>query len=330
MSSPRKAAARALYITAPRSVEVLPITVHCGEDEIEVTSTLMGISAGSEMLAYNGALPQGNHGETLSSLQDASAYPVKYGYVNVGKTADGSRLFAFYPHQDFFSIPPEECVFLPDDVSNEDAIFLANMETALGIVHDARPLVGDVLFVAGQGVVGLLVAELLQRSGHSRVFTADLSSMRREWSEKLGCTALDPETVDVADYLKHNTGGRGVDIAINVSASETGLQLCVDATAFEGTVIEASWYGSKDTTVSLGRAFHRRRLTIKSSQVSHIAAALSPRWTKERRMAFTIDLLREIKPGKYITHRVPLDRGADAFRLLQEKRNEVLQIALEP
>jgi len=50
-------------------------------------------------------------------------------------------------------------------VSDEQAVFLPNLETALGIVHDAGVRIGERVLVVGLGVVGLLASALLLRSG---------------------------------------------------------------------------------------------------------------------------------------------------------------------
>ena len=42
---------------------------------------------------------------------------------------------------------------------------MANLETALNVVLDAAPRLGERVAVFGQGVVGLLVTQLLRRAG---------------------------------------------------------------------------------------------------------------------------------------------------------------------
>ena len=55
------------------------------------------------------------------------------------------------------------CVPVPDAVPDRRAVLAANMETAVNILWDARPLVGERALVVGAGVVGLLAAALLAR-----------------------------------------------------------------------------------------------------------------------------------------------------------------------
>ena len=56
---------------------------------------------------------------------------------------------------------------------------------------------------------------------------------------------------------------------------------------------ELSWYGDSETRVSLGGAFHSRRLTVRASQVGAVAGARRGRRTTGQRLALALDLLRD-------------------------------------
>jgi 2-desacetyl-2-hydroxyethyl bacteriochlorophyllide A dehydrogenase len=322
---------RALWFTAPKTVEIRSEKIVPGPGDVIVCSRLMGISHGTEMLFYRGTVPENlSIDENLTALNGSTGYPVKYGYINVGIAEGKRRVFAFCPHQDVFSAPSEDLIDLPEQLSFEDAVFLAHAETAVSIVQDLNPVIGETVLVLGQGTVGLMTAEILSRLGSVRVFTVDPIAMRREASEKLGCPALDPADKDLREKLMQFTEGRGVDAAVNVSGSPAALQLAVDVLGFEATVVEASWYGSKPLALNLGAAFHRNRLRIRSSQVSNIAARLSGRWDKRRRMKLALDWIGLLKPSKFITDVYTLQNAAEAYRMLDEHPERTLQVVLKP
>ncbi len=327
-SPPRKA--KALYFSGPGKVELREEELQGGPESVLVRSRCIGISHGTEMLVFRGWLPAGFQDDSLlPSLRGPLAYPLKYGYMNTGVRDAGGKVFAFYPHQDLFYCDPRELIDLPDKLDFEDAVFLANMETALGIVHDACPRYGELVLIVGQGMVGLLVAEILARCGVSRIITVEPYPLRRQASESIGCLALDPGD-RVRDRILEHSQGRGVDVAINVSASAEGLQLAIDSLIFQGTVVEASWYGNRSVDLSLGEAFHRKRLKLRSSQVSRIDPALGGGWDKERRFKVVVDLLQAVRPSRYISHRFPLDQGHEAFQLLATSPQQCIQVVLEP
>jgi 2-desacetyl-2-hydroxyethyl bacteriochlorophyllide A dehydrogenase len=234
------------------------------------------------------------------------------------------------PHQDLFLAAEEDLVELPAGLPFEDGVFLATMETALGVVHDACVRLGEEVLVVGQGVVGLLVAELLLRAGARRVITVERHELRRDASRRLGCVALAAEEVGLEERIMGLTGGRGVDVAVDVCGTDPGLQLGLDTLAFEGTLVVASWHGNRPVALELGSAFHRRRLRLRSSQVSRLDPAREGRWSKRRRVELVLELLRDLRPSRYITHRFALGSAQEAFRMLAEHPEQTIQVVLEP
>jgi threonine dehydrogenase-like Zn-dependent dehydrogenase len=83
------------------------------------------------------------------------------------------------------------------------------------------------------------------------------------------------------------------DLVFHTSAASAGLQLSLDLLGPEGTVIDLSWYGDTDVRLSLGGAFHSRRLGLRASQVSTISPARSGSRTTADRLALALDLLRD-------------------------------------
>lgn len=327
--------ARALYFEAPGRVGIRDERLSAGPGEVLVRSRLIGISHGTEMLAFRGEMPADMPADlTLGGLPGTLAYPLKYGYINVGEahTAQGpQRVFAFYPHQDRFFVAEAQLLRLPDGLPFEDAVFLANMETALGIVHDLAPRYGETVLLVGQGVVGLLVAAILAAGGASgRLLAVEPLELRREASRELGCRVFDPAAGDPREQVYRLTEGRGADLAVDLSGQAAGLQLAIDCVAFEGTVIEASWFGKRAVSLELGSAFHRKRLNLRSSQVSRLASELTGRWDKQRRFATVLELLDRLRPGRYITHRFALSEAQGAFELVARRPGECIQVVLEP
>jgi threonine dehydrogenase-like Zn-dependent dehydrogenase len=83
------------------------------------------------------------------------------------------------------------------------------------------------------------------------------------------------------------------DLVVHASATSAGLQASLDLLAPEGTVIDLSWYGDGEVRLSLGGAFHSRRLGIRASQVGTVSPARGGRRTTGDRLALALDLLRD-------------------------------------
>jgi threonine dehydrogenase-like Zn-dependent dehydrogenase len=93
--------------------------------------------------------------------------------------------------------------------------------------------------------------------------------------------------------------------------------------------VVGSWYGKKLAALDLGGRFHRSRIRLVSSQVSSIAPELSGRWTKGRRFDVAWEMLRNIKPKRWITHCLPVSEAAEAYRILDETPGEAIQVIFE-
>jgi threonine dehydrogenase-like Zn-dependent dehydrogenase len=288
---------RALYFEGPRQVAIRELA----EPEGEVIRGLASaISQGTELLLYRGEGPT-----PFDPSTGTSGYPCRYGYSWVGRRPDGQRVFAFAPHGDAHGAPllgrP-----IRDDIPAARATLAANMETAVTITWDAEPVLGERAVVIGGGVVGCLTAWLLVRAG-MQVALIDRRSKRRAVAEALGARA----SVGPADLVVEATGDpAALDSAIEIAAPHA-------------RIVVASFYGNRRAPIDLGNAFHRRRLTLVSSQVSSIPPRLSARWHVDRRFGLVEELLGEPKLDLLIAPPVPFESAADLYASL-DREDDVL------
>lgn len=330
--------ARALWMNGPRSLEIRDEAAPTpGPGEARVQTIASGISAGTEMLVYRGQV-DADLPLDLPTLDGSFAFPIKYGYAAVGRVIDtgpgvvrpapGDLVFALHPHQTAFTIAAAALLPLPAGLSPVAGLFAANVETAVNAVLDAAPRLGEMVAVFGQGTVGLLIAALLKRAGAAPVIAIDPFPRRRAAALEMGADlALAPEA-ETAARLRALTDGRGVDIAVEVSGSPATLQAAIDAVADEGTVLVVSWYGTKVASLELGGRFHRGRIHLRSSQVGRLDPALAPRWDHARRSALVASLLPQLGLERLVSHRLPFERAAEGYQLLDERPGEALQVAL--
>jgi len=336
---------QALYFTAPRRVSVRAETVPPPAfGQLLVQTLISAISPGTELLIYRGLAPEGlPKDETIAALGGGFDFPLKYGYAVVGRVIklgrgvapdwQGKLVFAFHPHESHFLATPDELLILAPDLEPEDAVFFPNMETAVTFLLDGQPLVGEQVAVFGQGIVGLLLTALLARWPLASLVTLDLHPRRRLLSESLGAhLSLDPGAPDTPARLRSHLQGPGpypgADLTYEISGNPKALDQAIAATGFNGRVVIGSWYGRKKTELDLGGRFHRSRVQLIGSQVSSIPPGLSGRWNKSRRYQVTWRMLQEVKPARFITHRFPITRAAQAYELLDRNPADVVQVVL--
>jgi 2-desacetyl-2-hydroxyethyl bacteriochlorophyllide A dehydrogenase len=338
LSSSSPLPARAVWFPGPRKAELRPESVPPpGPGEVRVKTIASALSHGTEMLVYRGEVPK----ETpldLPTFAGSFGFPIKYGYAATGRVLDtgpdvrrlsaGDFVFVHHPHQSIFTVPEAMPARLPDGLDPMLGVFVANLETALNIVHDASPNLGETALVLGAGVVGMLVSQLLRLAGAGRVLVVEPLPERRRLALLRGAdSALEPGA-GLPERVFEETGGRGADLAVEVSGSGSVLQAAVDSVAEEGTVVVASWYGTKPVSLELGGRFHRGRVRLRSSQVGRIDPGLSPRWDRGRRTEAVMDLLGGLGISDLITHRIPFERAPEAYRIVDESPGDAMQIVL--
>ncbi len=329
----------AVWFPAPGEVEIRnepPQAV--GRTDVRVRAVVSGLSAGSELLVYRGLAPA-DLPPDLPTVAGEFTLPIKFGYASVGRITEAGAevagleiddlVFTHHPHQTEYVVPADFPIRLPRDLTAEQAVFAANLETAVTVVLDAHPRLQEAVLVVGQGVVGLLVTMLLKRAGARPLIAVDLHEHRRDAALRAGADQAVAPGDGLAARVLELTGGRGVDLAVEASGSPSALQACVDSAAFGATVVVASWYGTRDVTLALGGAFHRRRLRLVSSQVSTLDPALAPRWSRKRRTELVRTLLTELPLEGLISHRFPFAEAASAYELLESKPEECLQVVLD-
>jgi threonine dehydrogenase-like Zn-dependent dehydrogenase len=239
--------------------------------------------------------------------------PVKYGYLNVGVVEHGPAalrgrtVFCLYPHQTAYVVPAEDVVIVPDDVPPERAVLAGTMETAVNALWDAAPLVGDRITVVGAGMVGCAVAGLVARFPGVHVTLVDIDGSRAEVAAALG-----------VDFALPAEAAAGRDLAVHTSATSAGLQQSLDLLAPEGTVIDLSWYGDSEVTLSLGGSFHSGRLGVRASQVGTVSAARRGRRSAADRLALALDLLRDPAFDALITGVSPFDELPEVMTRLAD------------
>ena len=333
---------KVLYFVAPGQVELREEPIpRLAADQVLIQTRVSAISAGTEMLLYRGQLPRDDISQN-DPFSSGLKYPTPYGYACVGRVEDvGSSVhrrlqdclvFAFQPHCSHFVIRSDALIEVPEGLSDDEAVFLPNMETAVNLVQDAAPILGERVLVLGQGVVGLLTTALLRRFPLASLVSAERYVLRRQASLRIGVeAALDPALDDFyAKALGHGLPSQsGFDLTIELTGNPAALDDAIALTAFSGRIVIGSWYGEKRAAIGLGGKFHRSRIRLISSQVSSISPELSGRWDKARRFDVAWSALQECKPSQWITNRFRIDQAEQAYQLLDKAPEQTLQVIFD-
>jgi 2-desacetyl-2-hydroxyethyl bacteriochlorophyllide A dehydrogenase len=339
--------AQSVWFPAEREVEVRTEDIQpCGPTEVTAEAIVSGISHGTEMTIFRGQAP--SEVTALDLPQDKiqpqatmggtfeQRFPIKYAYANVGRVVEagsdsgltvGDLVFARAPHQTAYTIDSSLTTLLPQDLTPLDAATtIGLLDVAVNALLDHPVLFGDIVAVYGQGLVGLFATQLARRTAGT-VIAVDPLASRRELALGFGAdAAVAPE--DALEVIKDLSAGRGTDVSIEASGSPRALQTAIEGTGAEGTVLVPAYYGRKPVSLTMSPEFHMRRLKMVSSSVNAPDGRLTSRWSNQRRLELDVDLLTPLHAGDLISHRIPFEQAADAFRLIDEHPEDVLSVVL--
>ena len=129
------------------------------------------------------------------------------------------------------------------DVDPKLALCLEPAYVSFHCIRESNVRYGDAVVIIGLGALGLLAVRMAELAGASKIFAVDMLPKRRAWAAANGADAVfDPRDGDVPYILRDLTGGKGVDVSIELSGSYPGLATAIRSVMVGGTVCSAGFY----------------------------------------------------------------------------------------
>jgi 2-desacetyl-2-hydroxyethyl bacteriochlorophyllide A dehydrogenase len=326
--------------------------------EARLRSRLSGISHGTELSLYRGTsaftdkvFDRGLRAFVSPHAGSVSAYPVTLGYEMVSEVVEvapdvtavkvGDLVHTGTPHQEETVLDvgasleaTYPLVVLPTAERLERALFISLSAVALQAVHDAEIKLGDAVSVHGMGAIGLMAIQMCQLEGIQNVYAVDPDPRRRELAKSFGATeVLDPANgEELGLQIRDRNGGHGVDVAIDVSGSDRGLQGALAAAGLGATVVAAGFYQGGAGNLRLGEEFHHNRLSLIASIGGWgTPNRHAPLWDRRRVLDVATRLLYtdRVSVAGLLTRTFPFDRAAEAYAWLDEHPQDAVKVALD-
>lgn len=285
---------KSLWHIAATASKIIEEDVITTTSSLEVDTLYSAISLGTELLVATGKVPQAlHHKMNVPYMSGHFEFPIKYGYSLVGKTKNKELVHVMHPHQNKIHVSKEDCFYFSEKINPIVATQFSNLETVVNAIWTSNVQKNQKVLVCGTGSVGILLAETLKKHIGANVFVKETNLVKQQ---KLQALNFDLASDD--DEF---------EICFNVSASEHGLQFCINHTITEGKIIELSWYGTEKVQLDLGGDFHYKRLQIVSSQVSDIPIKQKSNYTFFTRKKLVEQLMLDIDYLPLITNIVSFD-----------------------
>lgn len=146
----------------------------------------------------------------------------------IGKQRDGG-------YAEFISVPERSVFRLPDEIPFEQgAILMCSSATSLHALKKARLRAGETVAIFGVGGLGISAVQLARALGAARVFAIDLNPRKLELAARFGAISVDASTDNPVQKIQELTGGRGVDVALELVGLPLTMRQAVQALAIMG------------------------------------------------------------------------------------------------
>lgn len=215
-----------------------------------------------------------------------------------------------------------------DPISFDEAAFATLGAVALHGVRTSEAGLGDLVAVIGMGLLGQLTVQLLKAAG-CKVVGTDIDSGRCDVARRLGAGAVACSAEEFRDLCTQVSQGRGVDAVlitaetpssdpVNLAGAVARDRAIVVAVGTVGMDIQRKAYYEKELDFRVSRSYGPGRYDTAYEQKGRDYPLGYVRWTETRNMEAFLQILAEkrIDVGSLITHRFPVERAQNAYRLI--------------
>ena len=144
----------------------------------------------------------------------------------IGKHRDGG-------YAEFVVVPAQNAVRIPTQVSfDEAAIMMCSTATAYHALRRARLSAGDTVAILGVGGLGMSAVQLARACGAAKVYAVDIDPVKLAQAEAYG--AVPVAGANAVAEIRAHTGGRGVDVAVELAGLPVTQEQAVQLLAVHG------------------------------------------------------------------------------------------------
>jgi len=242
-------------------------------------------------------------------------------------------------HAEVVFVPRNLCVKIPDGVTFEAASYVALGAIAMQGIRQAEPRLGEVVAVIGLGLIGQLTVQMLVANGCS-VVCADLDPTKVELACKTGAAAVSLQ--HLGDKVAAASAGRGADAVIIAASTRDDVpvsaaaQICrkrgrVVVVGAVGMNLPREPFYIKELDLRLSTSYGPGRYDPDYEEKGVDYPHAYVRWTEQRNMEAFLALAQagRVATAQLTTHRFPIERAAEAYRLILDSTEPFLGVLLQ-
>jgi 2-desacetyl-2-hydroxyethyl bacteriochlorophyllide A dehydrogenase len=141
-------------------------------------------------------------------------------------------------YAEYIVLPARSAFPLPDEIPFEQgAIMMCSSATSFHALRKGRVKAGEAVAVFGVGGLGMSALQLARAFGALDVYAVDISPRKLDMAEELGAIPINAAETDPVAEIKRLTGGRGVDVALELIGLPLTMQQAVGSLAKFGRAV---------------------------------------------------------------------------------------------
>jgi L-iditol 2-dehydrogenase len=307
-----------------------PLPACCGHevsaDVVEVGSSVSSLRVGDRVyVSGTGATPV-PCGICLNCVRgDSRKCENKKAPLNF--SVDGKAVSRFPSGFGEYTMGHEANAFkLPSEVSYYEAAVTTDLGYVIGVVKRSGAGIGDSVAILGAGPIGLRTLEIVRLAGVSKIIVSEPVDYRLDCAEVLGAdVVINPSNSDPIEEVMTSTNGKGVDYVFDTTGSIKATQ--------QGMKMVKAGMGSMGSLIIMG-LYEDPFLRINLSDYMFKAGKIVTEWgIREGRTQTVIDAInlmaeKKVNVLKWITHKLPEEKSAEAMEMLIRKDNKAIGVEI--
>jgi 2-desacetyl-2-hydroxyethyl bacteriochlorophyllide A dehydrogenase len=204
-------------------------------------------------------------------------------------------------YAEYIVLPARSAFPLPDEIPFEQgAIMMCSSATSFHALRKGRVKAGESVAVFGVGGLGMSALQLAQAFGALDVYAVDINPRKLDMAEGFGAIPINAAKTDPVAEIKRLSGGRGVDVALELIGLPLTMQQAVESLAKFGRAVMV---GVTQKTIEVAPY---RDLVLREGEIigssDHLAQELPTLIELARRGTLNL--------SGVVTDSLPLDAGA--------------------
>ncbi len=264
-----------------------------GPGQVQIENTACGICSWDLQTFRVGT----NAGATAPPGHEGVGYVTKLGPgvtdVEVGQRVAGGG-FGRYRNA-----PARSLYKIPDSNLADQHWVVEPASCVVTGIDCCRIKVGERLAMVGCGFMGLMMVQGLQGMGLDQLIALDVDDRRLELAQEFGATEAHNVTSDGFDEVKRDLQSRGIDVVVDTSGAQSGLDLATDIVRRAGLINLFGWIKGTEATFNPSTWHGKAISLVNSSPGAQLRDPFPP----------AIRLIQKgiIDLRPLVTHVVPLD-----------------------